>query len=122
MPNGQFKLSPYREARSQQTARLASVKATVLNRSHLWHLQLKSLRPITVEANARAMRRTGQHFEFKVTALSPAQLMDYFTLRLRLHSWSGVQLVLHGLKSFTEHALGSLGPCPASSDRPRPAA
>ncbi len=65
-----------------------------LYRSHLQHLQLKGLRPKTVEAYARAMRRIGEHFDFEVTALSPAQLTDYFTAMKASHSWSGVKLDL----------------------------
>lgn len=41
-------------------------------RTHLQHLQLKGLRPKTIEAYARAMRRIGAHFNFEVSALSPA--------------------------------------------------
>ena len=37
-------------------------------RSHLQHLQLKGLRPKTIEAYARAMRRIGAHFNFEVSA------------------------------------------------------
>jgi len=74
-------------------------------RSHLQHLQLKGLRPKTIEAYARAMRRIGAHFQFEVTALSPAQLADYFTQMKAQHSWSGVKLDLYGLKFFTEHVL-----------------
>ncbi|TDM08999.1 MAG: hypothetical protein C4K60_06480 [Ideonella sp. MAG2] len=37
-----------------------------LYRSHLQHLQLKGLRPKTVEAYARAMRRIGEHFDYEV--------------------------------------------------------
>lgn len=75
-------------------------------RAHLQHLQLKGLRPKTIEAYARAMRRIGAHFQFEVTALSPAQLADYFTQMKTQHSWSGVKLDLYGLKFFTEHVLG----------------
>jgi integrase/recombinase XerD len=74
-------------------------------RAHLQHLQLKGLRPKTIEAYARAMRRIGTHFHFEVSALSPAQLADYFTAIKRAHSWSGVKLDLYGLKFFTEHVL-----------------
>jgi integrase len=75
-------------------------------RRHLQHLQLKGLRPKTIEAYARAMRRIGTHFNFEVSALSPAQLSDYFTQMKARHSWSGVKLDLYGLKFFTEHVLG----------------
>ncbi len=74
-------------------------------RSHLQHLQLKGLQPKTIEAYARAMRRIGAHFNFEVSALSPAQLADYFTAMKAQHSWSGVKLDLYGLKFFTEHVL-----------------
>lgn len=74
-------------------------------RAHLQHLQLKGLRPKTIEAYARAMRRIGAHFQFDVSALSPAQLADYFTAMKAQHSWSGVKLDLYGLKFFTEHVL-----------------
>lgn len=75
-------------------------------RAHLQHLQLKGLQPKTIEAYARAMRRIGAHFNFEVSALSPAQLADYFTAMKAQHSWSGVKLDLYGLKFFTEHVLG----------------
>ena len=74
--------------------------------SHLQHLQLKGLRPKTIEAYARAMRRIGAHFNFEVSALSPAQLAEYFTAMKARHSWSGVKLDLYGLKFFTQHVLG----------------
>jgi integrase/recombinase XerD len=75
-------------------------------RSHLQHLQLKGLRPKTIDAYARAMRRIGAHFNFEVSALSPTQLADYFTAMKSQHSWSGVKLDLYGLKFFTQHVLG----------------
>lgn len=75
-------------------------------RTHLQHLQLKGLRPKTIDAYARAMRRIGVHFDFEVSALSPAQLTDYFTAMKSRHSWSGVKLDLYGLKFFTLHVLG----------------
>ncbi|MDZ4190340.1 MAG: hypothetical protein U1D25_19825 [Hydrogenophaga sp.] len=54
--------------------------------AHLQHLQLKGL-------------------QFDVSALSPAQLADYFTAMKAQRSWSGVKLDLYGLKFFTEHVL-----------------
>jgi integrase/recombinase XerD len=77
-----------------------------LYRQHLQHLQLKGLRPKTIDAYARAMRRIGAHFEYQVTDLTPAQLTDYFTQMKAAHSWSGVKLDLYGLKFFTLHVLG----------------
>ena len=74
-------------------------------RRHLQYLQLQGLRPKTIEAYARAMRRIGQHCDYQVTALSADQLSDYFTQLKASHSWSGVKLDLYGLKFFTEHVL-----------------
>lgn len=77
-----------------------------LYRQHVQHLQLKGLRPKTVDAYSRAMRRIGAHFGYQVSALTPPQLSDYFTQMLAQHSWSGVKLDLYGLKFFTLHVLG----------------
>lgn len=76
-----------------------------LYRRHVQHLQLQGLRPKTIEAYARAMRRIGTHFGFAVTELSAEQLADYFTQLKASHSWSAIKLDLYGLKFFTEHVL-----------------
>jgi len=44
---------------------------TQLYRQHAQHLQLKGLRPKTINAHARAMRRIGAHFDNQVRILSP---------------------------------------------------
>lgn len=72
---------------------------------HLQHLELKGLRPKTIEAYSRAMRRIGQTFDFQVNDLSEQQLLDYFTTLLHSHSWSAVKLDLYGLKFFYQHVL-----------------
>ncbi len=46
---------------------------------HVQHLELKGLRPKTIEAYSRAIRRIGQTFDFDVNDLSEQQLLDYFT-------------------------------------------
>ena len=73
--------------------------------SHLKHLKLKGLRPKTIEAYARGMRRMGEYFSYQVDALSQDDLAEYFTDLLGAHSWSGVKLDLYGWKFFTEHVL-----------------
>lgn len=73
--------------------------------THLKHLQLKGLQPKTLEAYARAIRRIGQHFDYRIEALSEEQLLDYFTALLHSHSWSTVKLDLYGLKFFYRHVL-----------------
>lgn len=77
-----------------------------LYRAHLQHLQLQGLRPKTVDAYARAMRRIGEYFSYRVESLSQADLVEYFTELKASHSWSAVKLDLYGLKFFTEHVLG----------------
>jgi integrase/recombinase XerD len=72
---------------------------------HLQHLQLKGLRPKTIEAYARAVRRIGAHFAHRIDDLSEQQLLDYFTALMASHSWSSVKLDLYGLKFFTIHVL-----------------
>jgi integrase len=73
--------------------------------SHLLHLKLKGLQPKTIDAYARAMRRIGEYFSYRVDALSADDLAEYFTDLLALHSWSSVKLDLYGWKFFSEHVL-----------------
>jgi len=73
--------------------------------SHLKHLKLKGLRPKTIDAYSRAMRRIGEYFDYRINELSERQLTDYFTDLLDSHSWSAVKLDLYGLKFFYTHVL-----------------
>jgi len=73
--------------------------------THLKHLKLKGLQPKTIEAYARAIRRIGAHFDYRIDELSEAQLTDYFTELLGTHSWSAVKLDLYGLKFYHAHVL-----------------
>ena len=74
--------------------------------SHLQHLKLKGLRPKTIDAYARAIRRMGEYFDHRIDQLSPDQLTDYFTALLASHSWSAVKHDLYGFKFYTQHVLG----------------
>ena len=47
--------------------------------THLKHLRLKGLRPKTIEAYARGVRRIGTYFDQEIDDLSEEQLTDYFT-------------------------------------------
>lgn len=76
-----------------------------LYQSHLKHLKLKGLQPKTIEAYARAIRRAGEYFGYRIDALTEAQLTDYFSDLLASHSWSAVKLDLYGLKFFYTHVL-----------------
>ena len=74
---------------------------------HLKHLKLKGLRPKTIDAYSRAIRRIGKHFDHQIDNLSEGQLTEYFTDLLASHSWSAVKLDLYGLKgqvpALSEH-------------------
>jgi site-specific recombinase XerD len=71
--------------------------------THLKHLRLKGLQPKTIEADARAIGRIGQYFEYRIEDLSERQLTEYFTDLRDSHSWSAVKLDLYGLKCFYAH-------------------
>ena len=43
--------------------------------SHLKHLKLKGLQPKTIDAYARAIRRLGGYFDYRIDALSEACLL-----------------------------------------------
>lgn len=73
--------------------------------SHLKHLKLKGLQPKTIDAYARAIRRLGAYFDYRIDTLSEAQLAEYFSALIGSHSWSAVKLDLYGLKFFTLHVL-----------------
>jgi len=72
---------------------------------HLQHLKLKGLRPKTIDAYARAIRRIGERFDHDIDQLTEQQLTDHFTALLDSHSWSAVKLDLYGLKFYYAHVL-----------------
>jgi len=72
---------------------------------HGKYLRLKGLRPKTIEAYSRAIRRIGNYFDARVDHLTSDQLLDYFNDLLKSHSWSAVKLDLYGLKFFYTNVL-----------------
>jgi hypothetical protein len=54
-------------------------KSQAADQQHLQPLQLKGLRPKTIEAYARAVRRIGASFDHRIDDLCEQQLLDYFT-------------------------------------------
>ncbi len=72
---------------------------------HCKHLRLKGLRPKTIDAYSRAIRRIGAYFEFQIDNLDQNQLLDYFHDLLERLSWSAVKLDLYGLKFFYTYVL-----------------
>ena len=59
--------------------------------AHRKHLRLKGLQPATIRAYSRAIEHVGAYFGYQIDALTPEQLTDYFTDRLKSHSWSAVK-------------------------------
>jgi len=76
-----------------------------LYNKHVQHLNLKGLRSKTIDAYSRAIRRIGDHFDYKVSNLTEDQLLGYFSSLLQSHSISTVKLDLYGLKFFYLHTL-----------------
>lgn len=72
---------------------------------HGKYLRLNGLRPKTIEAYSRAIRRIGNYFDARVDQLTTDQLLDYFNDLLQSHSWSAVKLDLYGLKFFYTKVL-----------------
>jgi site-specific recombinase XerD len=72
---------------------------------HCKHLKLKGLRPKTIEAYSRAIRRIAGYFDGNLDDLTHNQLLDYFYQLLEYLSWSAVKLDLYGLKFFYTHVL-----------------
>ena len=72
---------------------------------HIKYLKLKGLRPKTIDAYSRAIRRIGNYFHCRIDNLSSDQLIDYFNDLLDSHSWSAVKLDLYGLKFFYTNVL-----------------
>ncbi len=72
---------------------------------HCKHLKLKGLRPKTIDAYSRAIRRIGEYFNYRMDNLSQDELLDYFHQLKEKSSWSTVKLDLYGLKFFYTHVL-----------------
>jgi site-specific recombinase XerD len=73
--------------------------------SLLKHLRLKGLQPKTIDAYSRSIRRIGRYFDHQIDDLSVEQLLNYFSELLTTHSWSTVNLDLHGLIFYYRHVL-----------------
>ncbi len=72
---------------------------------HRKHLRLNGMRPKTIDAYSRAIRRIGAYFNGNLENLTSDQLLDYFNDLLDSHSWSAVKLDLYGLRFFYTHVL-----------------
>ncbi len=72
---------------------------------HLKYLSLQGLRPKTIDAYARAIRRIGASFDFQIESLTHEQLLDHFSALVKTHSKSTVKLDLYGLRFFYRFVL-----------------
>ena len=68
-------------------------------------LVLQGLRPKTVEAYTRAVRRLAAYFDRCPDKLTADDLKDYFAAIVRSHSWSTVKLDRCGIQFFYRHVL-----------------
>ncbi len=80
--------------------------------TQLKRLKLKGMRPKTIDAYSRAIRRAGEYFHYQINALTEAQLTDYFADLLRTHSWSTLKHDLYGLKFYYDNVLHLPWPAP----------
>ena len=72
---------------------------------HLRNLKLQGMRPKTVDAYARALRRTAAYFDRGLDTLTPEDLKLYFADLVDSHSWSTVKIDRNGLQFFWKHVL-----------------
>lgn len=68
-------------------------------------LVLQGLRPKTIEAYSRAVRRAATFFDRCPDRLTADDLKDYFTGLVKSHSWSTVKLDRCGIQFFYRHVL-----------------
>ncbi len=83
----------------------AQTKFDTYYRQHCKHLERKGLRPKTIEAYARGIRRIAAYFNHRLDDLTYDELLDFFHQLKQNASWSTVKLDLYGLKFFYTHVL-----------------
>lgn len=77
---------------------------------HLYELMqrdlvLQGLRPKTIEAYSRSLRRVAGFFDRCPDNLEPEELKTYFASLVKSHSWSTVKLDRNGIQFFYRHVL-----------------
>ena len=72
---------------------------------HRRALVLQGMRPKTIKAYTRAVRRAKDFFDRPLDTLEPADLKQFFHDLVESRSWSTVKLDLCGLKFFWKHVL-----------------
>jgi len=75
-----------------------------LYQRHLTALKLQGMRPATIDAYSRAVRRVNERLGCP-DQLQPADLKEYFSDLVDSHSWSTVKLDRYELQFFYRHVL-----------------
>ena len=76
-----------------------------LYQQHLTNLTLQGMRPATIDAYSRAVRRITSFFDKTPDSLGKADLKSYFASLIKIHSWSSVKLDCNSLQFFYKHSL-----------------
>ena len=76
-----------------------------LYQQHLTNLTLQGMRPATIDAYSRAVRRITAFFDRCPDTLDKPDLKCYFASLIGTHSWSTVKLDRNGLQFFYRHTL-----------------
>ncbi len=79
----------------------------LLYQQHLTNLALQGMRPATIDAYSRAVRRITTFFDRTPDTLTKADLKCYFATLIQTHSWSTIKLDRNGLQFFYKHTLES---------------
>lgn len=77
----------------------------LLYQQHLTNLTLQGMRPATIDAYSRAVRRITAFFDRTPDTLNKVDLKHYFAQLIETHSWSTVKLDRNGLQFFYRHTL-----------------
>ena len=77
----------------------------VLYEQHLINLRLQGMRPSTIDAYSRAVRRITEFFDKNPDTLTTQDLKTYFHALIQTHSWSTIKLDRNGLQFFYRHTL-----------------
>ncbi|WP_232784909.1 phage integrase N-terminal SAM-like domain-containing protein [Psychromonas sp. MB-3u-54] len=70
----------------------------LLYQQHLTNLALQGMRPATIDAYSRAVRRITTFFDRSPYTLTKADLKCYFAQLIQTHSWSTIKLDRNGLQ------------------------
>lgn len=76
-----------------------------LYQQHVDNLTLQGMRPATIDAYTRAVRRITTFFDRSPDTLNKDDLKEYFLQLIRTHSWSTVKLDRNGLQFFYRYTL-----------------